>query len=104
MSNKREWEFDPPEGITDREVGLAAVLKKARYDLTAAQAKISEALKMVASLDLPAPGERVPCPACGARLVGAMTLAEHVYVSHDGPVPAHWVALDAKIADEEEAA
>jgi hypothetical protein len=96
---ERDFDFDPPEGIADREVGLAAVLKKARYDLTSAQGKLSEALRMIASLDLEEAGDRVPCPDCGAKLPGALTLAEHVYVSHGGPEPAHWVALEAKIEE-----
>lgn len=89
-----EWGFDPPEGIADREVGLAAVLNKVRYDLTAAQAKLSEALRMVARLDLGEVGERIPCRICGAKLLGPQTLAEHVYVSHDGPVPEHYLAIE----------
>lgn len=99
MSKKDEWDFDPPDGIAGREAGLAAVLKKARYDLTAAQAKISEALRMVAAMDLPEnAGERVACPRCGAKLQGTLLLAEHVYNSHDGPVPAHWLELEARLA------
>jgi len=91
--------FDPPEGIADREVGLAAVLKKVRYDLTAAQAKVSEAMRMVASLDLGESGDRVPCPRCGTRLLGPQTLAEHLYVSHAGPVPEHYAAIEARSLD-----
>lgn len=73
--NTREWNFDPPPGITDREVGLAALLDKIRYDLTAIQGKLSEAMRQVAELDLPEPGERTSfmngpvtanqCPSCG---------------------------------------
>jgi hypothetical protein len=95
----REWNFDAPAGIADRDVGLAAVLRKVRYDLTAAQGALSEAMRMVATLDLGEEGERVPCPACGALLLGALTLAEHVHVSHDGPVPPHWLAIEARSAD-----
>lgn len=86
-----EWNFDSPAGITDREVGLVAVLKKLRYDLTAAQGKVGEALRMVAALDLPEnAGDRVPCPKCGVKLPGPRTLAEHDYQLHDGPEPEHW--------------
>lgn len=70
-----EWNFDPPPDITDRDTGLVAVLKKLRYDLTAAQGKLSEALRMVADLDLGEHNERTPfingpvtapsCPECG---------------------------------------
>lgn len=91
-----EWWFDPPEGITKREVGLAAVLKKVRYDLTAAQAKLSEALRMVAAMDLDEnAGERVPCPKCGVKVTGPNMLAEHMYHSHKGPEPEVWKRIEA---------
>lgn len=90
-----EWQFEPPPDIADREVGLAAVLKKIRYDLTACQAKLTEAMRMVAALPLEDPGDRVKCERCGATFVGPQTLAEHVYVSHAGPEPEHWKRIEA---------
>jgi hypothetical protein len=50
--NAREWNFEPPPGIANREVGLAAVLRQIRYDLSAAQGKLTEAMRMVDALDL----------------------------------------------------
>jgi hypothetical protein len=99
-----EWEFEPPPGIADREVGLAAVLNKIRYDLTACQAKLSEAMRMVATLDLGEAGERIPCPTCGAKLQGPVTLAEHIRNSHGGPLPEHWLAIEARSLEPDEAA
>ena len=92
-----EFDFEP-HPIADKDVGLAAVLRKIRYDLTAAQGKLTEAIRMVAALDLEEAGERVPCPQCGVRLLGPKTLAEHLYVSHDGPVPAHWQEIENRSA------
>ena len=98
MSREEPLNYDPPEGIADREVGLAAVLKKLRYDLTAAQGKLTEALRMVEALDLEDAGNRVRCPRCGLKVTGARALAEHAYTAHDGPEPAHWLALEERLA------
>ena len=73
-----------------------------QMDLGAAQAKMVQLRAKLAAVDLPGK-EQTTCPRCGAKLPGALTLAEHLYVSHDGPTPAHWVALEAKIAEEEAA-
>jgi hypothetical protein len=94
-----EWQFDSPPGIADRDVGLAAVLRKVRYDLTSAQSKLTEAMRMVATLDIGEEGERIECPTCGASLPGPRTLAEHVHVSHGGPVPEQWLAIEERSAD-----
>lgn len=95
----REWNFESPAGIADREDGLVAVLKKIRYDLTSAQQKLSDAMRMVATLDIADAGEKTPCPKCGVKLAGPRTLAEHDYHSHDGPEPAHWLELDGKVEE-----
>jgi hypothetical protein len=34
------------------------------------------------------------CPECGVRLAGPRKLAEHRYVIHTGPEPAHWVEAE----------
>lgn len=60
-----------------------------QMDLRAAQGKLTELRRMIAALDLPDPS-RVTCPHCGLEARGPNTLAEHVYVSHDGPVPASY--------------
>jgi hypothetical protein len=43
----------------------------------------------LASQDLPDPST-VRCPRCGIVRPGARSLAEHMYVSHDGDLPEHW--------------
>lgn len=90
-----EWNFEPPPDIADREVGLLAVLKKLRYDLTSCQAKLTDAMKMVAALDIAEAGDRVACPRCGVKCAGPNTMAEHMYHSHGGPEPEHWLAIEA---------
>lgn len=75
-----------------------AILRALRYDLTAAQAKVTEALEVLARLDLPDPAD-TRCPTCGAGLRGKRSLAEHAYHSHDGPVPAHWIAAEAQASE-----
>ena len=72
------------------------MLKKIRYDATAIQAKITDALNALNDLDLP-DESRTKCPHCELKLRGPNTLSEHVYTSHDGPLPAHWVSADEKV-------
>lgn len=88
------WDFESPPGVADRDVGLGAVLRKMRYDLSAAQGKLTEAIRMVDALDIGEEGERIPCPTCGVKLQGPITLSEHIRNSHGGPVPDHWLAIE----------
>jgi hypothetical protein len=82
---------------------LVTLLKKMRYDLTDLQGKVSEALRMAAALDLPDPGKH-RCGGCGIVFRGAAGLAEHAYVSHGGPLPAHYERIEAAAVDAEEEA
>jgi hypothetical protein len=73
---------------------LYDVLRRLRYDLTSAQAKVTDALNILTALNLAdSPAER--CHVCGLEFRGPQTLAEHIYVSHDGAEPAHWLAAEA---------
>ena len=36
------------------------------------------------------------CPHCGLERKNPRTLAEHIYTSHDGPVPEHWLEAEAR--------
>lgn len=75
---------------------ILTALAKAQYDLTSAQAWLAEARRQVAALDLaPASEHRCPAESCGLSFHGPKRLAEHVYVSHGGPEPEHWVAAEA---------
>lgn len=64
-----------------------------QMDLRAATAKLVELRARLAALDLPA-GSGSTCPACGLKMRGPKTLAEHVYQSHAGPVPEHWKRVE----------
>lgn len=75
------------------------MLRKIRYDLTNAQGKLTDVFSMLAELNLQdTPAHR--CDLCGAVFRGATLLAEHGYQSHDGPVPAHWAAIEARSVEE----
>jgi hypothetical protein len=65
-----------------------------QMDLRAAAAKLVELRARLSSLELP-DESAVVCPRCGVKAKGVLTLAEHVHVSHDGPVPAHWERIEA---------
>lgn len=41
---------------------------------------------------------RAQCPHCEVTERGPRLLAEHIYNAHDGPLPAHWAAADARVA------
>lgn len=69
--------------------------KKLRYDLTAMQAKVTDLLNELAKLNLD--HDHGPeCPHCGIETRGPKTLAEHLYVCHGGPVPAHYADIEAR--------
>lgn len=80
---------------------LIALLKKMRFDLTAMQVKLSEALRMAADANLPEPKEHA-CVQCGVSFRGELALAEHHYISHSGDVPEHWKEAERLAAQEAE--
>jgi hypothetical protein len=65
-----------------------------RRDLTALQARVSELLGALGEPE----ASRISCPECRLELAGPRSLAEHIYVSHGGPVPDHWAAAEARAA------
>jgi hypothetical protein len=81
--------------VTERH-DIWAIADAIQMDLRAAQAKMVELRAHLAQLDLP-DTTGVTCSSCGVKLRGPNTLAEHVHVSHDGPLPAHWVQADALV-------
>jgi hypothetical protein len=74
---------------------LYVIARQLRYELTACQAKVTELLDALGRANLPAATEST-CPICGVTCRGSLSLAEHVYHSHDGPEPEHWVEAEAK--------
>jgi hypothetical protein len=87
--------------MTDRH-DIWQVADALQMDLRAASAKLVELRARLASIDLPDPTS-VTCPTCDVKLRGQRTLAEHIHVSHDGPVPQHWLAIEARSVDPEAA-
>ncbi len=69
------------------------LLKRIRMDLTAAQAKITDLQKILTELNLK-DSPRPTCPTCGLSFKGASLRDEHVYHTHDGPVPPGWLAAE----------
>lgn len=66
------------------------VAMQIRYDLTAAQAKLTELIRQIALVE---PVEIAICATCGYRPAQNMpSLAEHAHTVHGGPLPPHWAA------------
>ena len=62
------------------------VLRKIRYDLTAAQAKITEAMRMLSNMNLAAPDDTKPFKcSCGFSFATEQRLATHQQNVHGGP-------------------
>jgi hypothetical protein len=61
------------------------ILRKLRYDLTAAQTKCTEALNTLASMNLPAEPDGLDCPFCGVNCRSDRALAYHLQNVHNGP-------------------
>lgn len=68
---------------------LWEVLDAIQMDLRAANAKMTEARSILAQINLPDP-TAVACPRCGLKRTGPRSLAEHMYIAHDGALPEHW--------------
>jgi hypothetical protein len=72
---------------------LYDMLRKIRYDLTAAQGKLTDTFQILGELNIQdAPAHKCEC---GLTFRAATLLAEHVYHSHNGPEPEHWVRIEA---------
>mgnify|MGYP001558574639 CR=1 FL=1 len=61
------------------------ILRKIRYDLTAAQTKVTEALNTLSLMNLPGPPPEFVCAKCGGSYPAEMALALHMQNVHDGP-------------------
>lgn len=80
-----------------REHEIIELAKRLRYDLTACQGKLSDLLKLLGQLDLP-DRETFVCPVCRVSSRSKVALSEHIYLSHDGPVPETWLRAEALAA------
>lgn len=77
------------------EHSLHALAMDIRRDLTGAQGKLTELMRQVGALPIDTSTVPIKCPYCELETKGELTLAEHVYNQHDGPVPAHYAAIEA---------
>lgn len=79
------------------------LLDKIQMDHRVMGARIVQLRAQVAALDLP--GKTVlECGHCRMRLPSQRRLDEHVYISHDGPHPPHWLGAEQLAAPDEAAA
>lgn len=81
--------------MTTQAADVYKLLHEIRHEATVLIAKANDALTLLAELnisDLPS----ARCPKCELELRGPLKLAEHIYQSHDGPLPDHYAALDAR--------
>ena len=75
--------------MPDQPADMLELAAKLRYDLTAAQAKLTELKRALAALNPPASNPH-RCDRCGISKPTERLLAEHAYHTHNGPVPDHW--------------
>lgn len=99
MMERRKFKYPEPD---PRDHELVTQLKRIRFDLTDMQLKVGEALRMAGTLKLEAEPEHV-CPECKTAgnthdLRTRTLLAEHRYWAHNGPLPDHFAAAEAKAA------
>lgn len=72
--------------MNSQEPEIFELLRKIRYDATAIQAKVTDALNMLANMNLPA--AKAPthiCPKCTGGFHSERYLAFHMANVHDGP-------------------
>ena len=72
------------------------LLDRLQMDWRSMGARLTELRAQVSALDLPDASAFV-CDGCGLRFRSAPRLAEHLYVSHDGPLPAHYAAAEERV-------
>ncbi len=66
--------------MTSPEPDIYETLRKIRYDATAIQAKVTDALNLLGTMSIPEAEPRPTCPECGVALVHS--LAEHLENVH----------------------
>lgn len=79
---------------------LLEITARMQMDVSALAAKLVEVRAFVACLPDDDPAS--VCEPCRTRFRGPRGLAEHLYHQHDGPVPAHWVEAESRVAEGDE--
>lgn len=70
-------------------------LEQILYDLSVTRTRVSEALRAVAALPSE-PDVNLVCRDCGVSHRSTYRLAEHRYAQHGGPVPQHFLDIEAR--------
>lgn len=70
------------------------IVDRMQMDIRALSVRMVELRAQLAALNLPKP-ETLRCPHCAWPAKGPNTLAEHVHVSHAGPLPPAWARAEA---------
>src|SRR5262245_20490733 len=81
--------------MTVRPEDVYTQLRACREDLTRLQGRVTDIVNMLNTLALPE-RELERCPHCGLGFQGPLSLAEHVYNSHKGPLPEHYIAAEKR--------
>ncbi len=70
-------------------------LREMRKDMTSAQIRLTEAIRSIAALPEDSfANTDATCTTCSVKTRGPLALAEHLYTSHDGPLPDHYARAD----------
>jgi len=87
--------------VTVQPCDVFDLLNKIRYDTTAIQAKLTDAINALRELNL-SEQPVAKCPHCELETRGERTLAEHLHNLHDGPIPEYYAAIESRSLDPEE--
>lgn len=75
---------------------LFTQLRSMREDLSRLQARVTDLTNMLNELSLPE-AEVLRCPKCNVPFRSTYRLAEHDHNSHGGPVPTHYLEIEARV-------
>lgn len=68
--------------------------RKMRMNLTQLQGQLTDVMESLAVLPADAGTPKAKCGMCGVQMRGPNALAEHVHLSHGGPVPPGWLRAE----------
>lgn len=72
---------------------ILALLTRIKRDLERNAETVATLIEHVEALDIPEE-KATRCESCGIPFRGPLSLAEHVYIHHHGPVPEHYLAAE----------
>lgn len=74
---------------------IAKQLEQILYDLSVTRTRVSEALRAINTMPSE-PDANLVCGTCGVSHHSRYRLAEHRYAQHGGPVPQHYLDIEAR--------